>query len=157
MSHKWRYSIRTPTVRAPCISEIQAWLVRASCTVLFLRLLTKIVAKRWGAKSAMLQTKKFIFCIIIFKLNFDYTITIFALRSSKLPPPSWNVGHSRIFSTDYEDREKTLLLLIIKYWDSIWVIKYVLIKLPCNHYKKSGLLWRKSHDDCGIRHQLTVI
>ena len=56
------------------------------------------------------------------------------------------------FPTDYKNREKTLLLLIIKYWDSIWVIKYVLIKLPCNHYKKSGLLWRKSHDDQGIRH-----
>ena len=33
------------------------------------------------------------------------------------------------FSTDYGDGENTLISLIIKYWDSIWVTKYVLIKV----------------------------
>ena len=46
-------------------------------------------------------------------------------------PPSWNVDHFKIFSIDYGDGEKTLLLLIIKNWDTIWVIKYVLIKVLC--------------------------
>jgi len=36
-----------------------------------------------------------------------------------------------VFMIDYGCVEKSLLLLIIKYWNSIWVNKYVLIKVTC--------------------------
>ena len=35
------------------------------------------------------------------------------------------------FRTDYDCVEKTLLPLIIKHWNSIWVTEYVLIKVAC--------------------------
>ena len=39
-------------------------------------------------------------------------------------PPSPNISHSRVFRTNYGCVEKTLLPLIIKHWDSIWITKY---------------------------------
>lgn len=36
-----------------------------------------------------------------------------------------------VFMIDYGCVEKSLLLLIIKYWNSIWVNKYMLIKVTC--------------------------
>ena len=47
-------------------------------------------------------------------------------------PPSWNVGHSGVFRTDYGWIEKTFLPLIIMHWNFIWVIKYMLIKISCS-------------------------
>ena len=54
-----------------------------------------------------------------------------------LLPPSWNIDHSRIFfPTDYGDGEKTLLPLIIKHWDSVWVIKHPSLGLFRNFWSE---------------------
>ena len=42
------------------------------------------------------------------------------------------VGHFKVFRTYYGCVEKTLLLLIIIHWNSIWIIKYILIKVACH-------------------------
>ena len=76
---------------------------------------------------------------------------------------SWNVGHFKVFRTDYGCVEKTFLPLIIMQWDSIWVIKYMLIKvsypfpihLPHMHLPLHGcmhiFLLRKTRKRCTIK------
>jgi len=60
----------------------------------------------------------------------DYTIK--RTKALNILPPSSNLRRSGVFRTDYNCVEKTLLPLIIKHWDSIWVTKYVLIKVACH-------------------------
>jgi len=59
----------------------------------------------------------------------DYTIK--RTKALNILPPSSNLRRSGVFRTDYNCVEKTLLPLIIKHWDSIWVTKYVLTKVAC--------------------------
>ena len=55
------------------------------------------------------------------------------ISSLKVPtPPSLNIRHSEISRIDYVYVEKTLLPLIIKHWNSVWVTKYVLINVACS-------------------------
>ena len=68
------------------------------------------------------------------------------------------VRHSRVFRTDYGCVEKTFLHLIIMYWNFIWVIKYVLIKVACHfpmHLLLHGcmhiFLLRKTRKRCTIK------
>ena len=64
-------------------------------------------------------------------LRYFYLIDYMSSVPSCILPPSWVVGHSGVSRTDYGCVEKTLLLLIIMHWNSIWVIKYVRIKVAC--------------------------
>ena len=67
-----------------------------------------------------------------FKPSHCFQTMIIILLLKILFPPSWNVGHFKIFPTDYGDGEKILQPLIIKHCECVWVIKYVLIKVPCS-------------------------
>ena len=66
-----------------------------------------------------------------FKPSHCFQTMIIILLLKILFPPSWNVGHSKNFPTDYVRWRKDSPTPNYKHCDSIWVIKYVLIKVPC--------------------------
>ena len=93
-----------------------------------------------------------------FKTSNCFQTMIIILLLKILFPPSWNVGHSKNFPTDYGDGEKTLLPLIIKHWDSIWVTKYVLIKIACSFPCTSlymtacmSFYWKRPNNDAQLK------
>ena len=74
------------------------------------------------------------------KFAFALLHALVSLSSTKdktdLLPLSSNIRRSGVFRSDYVCVEKTLLPLIIKHWNSVWITKqYVLIKVaypfPC--------------------------